>query len=160
MPLHLEVARDGIVLHDDGTFAEFRGRVLMTGPQPEVFAQQDLQNAGEMLRVAQLLVQHSEWRSAADRAYYAMFYAAHATLWGRVDRMPHTHNGVQSQFTRHLVRTGKLDSSLSVHLGNAWTLRLDATYKPAAEIQEGAVRATVARAEAFVARVRELLASV
>lgn len=159
-----EVARDGIVLHDDGTFAVLRMRLLMTGPEPEVYARQELEEAQDALRDARILLDNGSWAGASDRAYYVMLHSAKAGLWGRPDRMPHSHDGVRSMFGRHLVLTGLADARLGNYLGNGWELRLRATYGPGVKvtgpgvkITEGEARTAVAHGEEFLGWARQLL---
>lgn len=157
IPLMLEVARDGIPLYDDGAYAALRERVLMTGPDNERFAREDLEMAEEMLRDARLMLDHGSWGSAVDRAYYVMHHSAKATLWGRPERMPHSHQGITIQFAAHLVRTGLADARFSAYLENGWTRRLYATYARRPQITEDTAQTMVRWAEEFLEWARELL---
>ncbi len=146
----LEVARDGIALHDDGTFADLRKRVLMTGPDFRRFAEDDLRKAEEMLRHARGSHGLGHWSSAADRAYYVMHHSAKAALWGRPDRMPHSHRGVETQFAQHLIRPGLARPAFSDYLKQGWKLRLDATYESRVEVTESMAGEAMRRAEEFL----------
>lgn len=69
-----------------------------------------LQQAVETLREARLLLDQSAWRSAQNRAYYAMFYAVSALLATR-QLGSSKHSGVLGLFDREFVKPGLLPTA-------------------------------------------------
>jgi uncharacterized protein (UPF0332 family) len=83
-------------------------------------------------RSACLLLEAGENEGACNRAYYAMFNAAHAALpWSGAHINPaetKKHNSLIAAFGRHLVPTGLLPSELGKSLNRAESIRILADY--------------------------------
>lgn len=97
---------------------------------------------------------------AANRAYYAMYYAARAALLtvGEVKRAEgKTHAGLISAFGEHLVKPGLISAEHGRALAQVADLRIAADYDV---VETPGVDATevVGRADAFVTAVREWMA--
>jgi uncharacterized protein (UPF0332 family) len=79
-----------------------------------------------------LLLEAGENEGACNRAYYAMFNAAHAALlWSGAHINPaetKKHNSLIAAFGRHLVLTGLLPSDLGKSLNRAESIRILADY--------------------------------
>ena len=76
---------------------------MTTGPSQE-YVKAQLESADEALSDAQYLLEGRRLKAAANRAYYAMFYAVQAALAAAdVDR-PRTHSGAVSLFGLHYIR--------------------------------------------------------
>lgn len=69
-------------------------------------------HAKECLRDAKLLLAGGSYRSAANRAYYAIFHAMRAVLALDGVDMKH-HSGIISEFRKRYIKTGVFDTSLS-----------------------------------------------
>ena len=69
-------------------------------------------HAKECLRDAKLLLAGESYRSAANRAYYAIFHAMRAVLALDGVDMKH-HSGIISEFRKRYIKTGVFDASLS-----------------------------------------------
>ena len=69
-------------------------------------------HAKECLRDAKLLLAGESYRSAANRAYYAIFHAMRAVLALDGVDMKH-HSGIISEFRKRYIKTGVFDISLS-----------------------------------------------
>ena len=69
-------------------------------------------HAKECLRDANLLLAGESYRSAANRAYYAIFHAMRAVLALDGVDMKH-HSGIISEFRKRYIKTGVFDASLS-----------------------------------------------
>ena len=67
-----------------------------------------MDHAKECLQDAKLLLAGESYRSAANRAYYAIFHAMRAVL----ALMKH-HSGIISEFRKRYIKTGVMDASLS-----------------------------------------------
>lgn len=66
-----------------------------------------LHRAHEELKNAQLLANEGQWNAAANRVYYASFYAVSALLLDSGHRTV-THKGVGNLFNAHFVKSGKI----------------------------------------------------
>lgn len=88
--------------------------------------------AAHASRSASLLLEAGENEGACNRAYYAMFNAAHAALlWSGAHINPaetKKHNSLIAAFGRHLVLTGLLPTELGKALNRAESIRILADY--------------------------------
>jgi uncharacterized protein (UPF0332 family) len=110
-----------------------------------------------MLSDGILLFTNGRYESAIDRAYYAMFHAAHAALSGIVVRQPKSHNGLRLMLLMNRVNQGVLESSYVTDLRRAFEARQSATYEANLRVEEASVIAWLDIAERFVARMRRLI---
>ncbi|MDO8614226.1 MAG: HEPN domain-containing protein [Dehalococcoidia bacterium] len=113
--------------------------------------------ADQMLSDARLLRERGHMSSAADRAYYAMFHAAHAALAASGFAAPRTHKGLRSQFGQQLVSKGAVEREYSKDLTKAFEIRLESTYEAFAEVDPRDSADLVDRAERFVGRIKMLV---
>jgi uncharacterized protein (UPF0332 family) len=113
--------------------------------------------AERALDSARLLLAAGDVDGACNRAYYAMFDAARATL----STLPgadgaeavRTHGGLIVAFGLQLIKTGRLPRELGRMLNRAEDVRLLADYT-GASVELADARALLADAEAFVAALR------
>ena len=85
----------------------------------------------ETLDDASAMLERGSYRSAIDRAYYAMFYTAQHYLKVRhFDETKHlkTHNGTQTKFYQLAVRTDGLDEGLGGAFARIGNDRTDFDY--------------------------------
>ncbi len=115
-----------------------------------------LDQAVETLREASLLLDQSAWRGAQNRAYYAMFYAAHALLATR-QLGSSKHSGVLGLFDREFVKPGLLPASLSRSLRLAFNRRQSWDYGEVGELDPEEITEMVAGARLFVQAIGEFL---
>jgi uncharacterized protein len=115
-----------------------------------------LQQAGETLREASLLLEQSAWRGAQNRAYYAMFYAVHALLATR-QLGTSKHSGVLGLFDREFVKPGLLPTALSRSLRLAFNRRQSWDYGEVAELDPEEITEMVAGAKLFVQTIENFL---
>src|SRR5437016_7197977 len=94
----------------------------MTEPSKD-YTTESLRLAREMLRDANLMLENDSYRSAIDRAYYAMFHAVRAALHKEGVEIPKTHAGLRNLFGQHFLTTGKLPKDLGRSLGQTFRLR-------------------------------------
>ena len=153
-PFVRNVLREGHILYDNDTFARIPD--MTDGPSQEYIARQ-LESADETLRDAELLLRNSHLRAAANRAYYAMFYAAMAALMRSGGDLPRTHGGVTNQFGLHYVRTGIVDPELAGTLQDTYELRRKSDYELDVNFAEDQIRQAVQNARAFVSAIRDAL---
>ena len=94
---------------------------------------------------------------ACNRAYYAMFDAAHAALFAAGCRPAQgvfkTHHGLIAEFGLQLVQTGKIDSAFGRSINRVQEIRLIADYS-ADPPPFGDAASAVEKAEQFVAAMR------
>jgi uncharacterized protein (UPF0332 family) len=122
------------------------------------FARQRLDKASGFVEAARLLLQEGFADSAADRAYYAMFYAVEALLAER-DLDFSSHGAVHGAFGRLFAKTGELDPKYHGWLIRAFEARQSATYgvNVAEEADSERVEALIGQAEELVAAIRDYL---
>ena len=90
---------------------------------------------------------------AINRAYYAMFYAAHAALRHRgIEVASSKHGTLVRRFGEHLIKTALLPRALGSSLSKALERRQKADYGREPLAAEDAEKA-VSEAEAFVAAI-------
>ena len=116
-------------------------------------AQSYIQKAERALAGARALVTAGDVEGACNRAYYAMFDAAHAALLSfgvsGPDANPKTHRGLIGTFGKRLVLGGHLPAELGVALNKVERLRTLADYTGEPITSTDAAWA-VEKAEAFV----------
>jgi uncharacterized protein (UPF0332 family) len=122
------------------------------------FTRSRLGKAAEALDAARLLLEEGFEDAAADRAYYAMFYAAEALL-AEHDLAYSSHGAVHGAFGRLFAKAGKLDRELHGWFIQAFEARQLATYgaDASAASDVARVRIRIDRAEEFVRTIREFL---
>lgn len=87
-----------------------------------------LSKARQALTTARRDLDHDDTDAAANRCYYAIFYAAWAMFEARGLPMPKTRSGLIAEFSRHFVRDGTFDRHLGATLGKLENLRAYADY--------------------------------
>ena len=110
----------------------------------------------EFLEDAKRLFEFKSLRSAADRAYYAMYHAAQAILLSKGVKA-RTHKGTILEFGRNIVEKGLIPKEYGRWLTEALDIRLSGTYNIYAVFGEDAVKEIVEKAERFVKEVEKIL---
>lgn len=105
---------------------------------------------------ARRAVAEGDRSTGANRAYYAMFYAAWALLADEPD-VGRRHRSVHAAFGERFVRSGRLHARLHRWLLDAFDLRLLADYDPTTEVEIEIVAETVGQAGDFLAAASALL---
>lgn len=123
----------------------------MTGHQQVL-----LDKAQRNVAVARRLVDEGEWDVAVSRAYYAMFYAAQACLYG-LGQEYSKHSAVIAAFGREFAKTDILPRQLHAHLIQAEQARIQSDYEVAEPVPEEDARLISARAADFVAAIQRFL---
>jgi uncharacterized protein (UPF0332 family) len=115
-----------------------------------------LAKARQALTTAQRDLDNADADAAANRAYYAVFYAAWAMFVARGLERPKTHSGLIAEFSNRFVRNGPFDRGLGATLGKLENLRsyADYTLEPTPrDKSEAALHA----AAAFVAAIEDAI---
>jgi uncharacterized protein (UPF0332 family) len=115
-----------------------------------------LANAEQMLADASNMLAGGSLRSAANRCYYAVFYAASA-LAMRDNRSFHKHSGVISYFHAAYVKTGRLPKELGGIFQRTFDNRREADYDDLVELQHEELSEALQQARQFVGEVKSLL---
>ena len=116
-----------------------------------------LQRARQAVRSAKTLLSTGDLNGTVNRAYYAMFYAAHAALAHRgIEAASSKHGILVAHFGQHLVKTRLLPRSLGKSLNQMLELRQRADYSGTSVTPVDAERG-LSQAEAFVAAVERLI---
>lgn len=110
-----------------------------------------LGEARETLSDAEDLLRKGSVRSAANRTYYAVFYAALAVLATR-DLSSSKHTGVIGLFHREFVKTGIFPKELAEVLDRAFDLRGSSDYREFVVPDKEAVAILLDNAKAFVSK--------
>jgi uncharacterized protein (UPF0332 family) len=114
--------------------------------------------ARRLLSAARLMLKARDPDSACDRAYYAMFNAAHAVLFALgVEGLAapiKTHNGLVARFGQEVVVPGHLPAAYGSDLNRVQKYREVADYSADSVEMDDAIW-SVERAEAFVAAVKK-----
>lgn len=115
------------------------------------------QRAQQSLGAAWLCQRAGFYADAISRAYYAMLHAAKAALqlYGVSAR---SHAGVRNRFALNIVRVGLVEGHWSAEIGSIGFLRGMADYNVTKIFDETEAHDVCERAEAFVNRIRRLLA--
>jgi uncharacterized protein (UPF0332 family) len=113
------------------------------------------------LQDARILFQSGRAPGAANRAYYAMFYAARAVL-AQIAGVPpsgvKTHRGLRRLFELHVVSAGLMDRAMARNFNEVQGTRIAADYgeDPVGLLE---AEAALADAEAFVAACERIVES-
>lgn len=115
-----------------------------------------LQMAGRAVDAAQRSITADDAATAANRAYYAMLYAAQAALASE-DVDVRSHGAVHAAFGARFARTGRLDPRLHRWLLDAFDLRLLADYDPMWTLEAASIQETVDQAGRMIATIERFL---
>jgi uncharacterized protein (UPF0332 family) len=119
-------------------------------------ARHRLARAREALKDGEILLTQGSLNSAANRFYYAAFYAAPALLATKeVDSA--RHSGVIALFQKHFVKPGTIDTQIAKAFPRAFEKRQASDYGDFAVLTEAEVERMHAESRAFVDVCAELL---
>ena len=107
-----------------------------------------LRNAFECLGDAETLLERGSLKSAANRAYYAVFHAMRAVLALDGIDMRH-HSGVIAEFRRLYIKTGVFPMELSAAISGLFNLRSESDYDDMYCASEDVVALHVKNARSF-----------
>jgi len=115
-----------------------------------------LNNAKTTLDEVFFLVQNGKWRTAANRLYYACFYAAGALLicYGIT---AHTHSGVINRLGLHFVTKGLISLEQGKFYSNLFYLRQSGDYDDWFDIKETDVLPRLDPAKNFIETIERLI---
>ena len=118
--------------------------------------QQYLAKAHQVLSTGWLALEHHDYITAVNRAYYAIFYAANALLTTRgLERSKHS--GVLAAFREQFVKTGIIEPEYSDFYGATMDARADGDYAVGVFLERDTAERALSRAKRFVARIERAL---
>ena len=115
-----------------------------------------LDKAYETLDEVSVHIGNKFYRTAANRLYYACFYAATALLISD-GYETHTHHGVKTLLGLHYIKEKKIDDSLGNVFRKLFDLRQTGDYDDWIDIDEDDVRPLVEPAEKFIEEMKKLI---
>ena len=115
-----------------------------------------LQRSGETLEEAKIMLRSSHLFGAANRIYYACFYAVSALLLSK-DLSSHKHSGVLSLFNRHFVKTGLIPVELGKFYSRLFDTRTESDYADLVTIDLKEIQDNLKTAEIFIHAVKSLI---
>ncbi len=115
-----------------------------------------LEHADECISAAKSLIESENFKSAANRAYYAIFHAMRAVLaFDKID-MKH-HSGIIAEFRRLYIKTGFFDAELSRIISVLSDSRTDSDYDDFYIVSKEEVVEQVKSAEHFLDEVKSFV---
>lgn len=116
-----------------------------------------LEQAGEALEDAELLLDAGRYRAVANRLYYACFYAVVAVLLTR--RLQYSkHAAVIAFFDREFIRSGQLPKEYSRTLHRAFNERQQDDYMPFVEMDADEIKSLFGDVRTLVNGISEYIA--
>ena len=115
-----------------------------------------LTRSRQMIDTGRLTLEHQDYITTVNRAYYAVFYAANALLATRhMERSKHS--GVIAAFREHFVKTGLIEPEYSDWYGETMDTRQRGDYTLELVLDEARARELIEQAERFADRVERYL---
>ncbi len=114
------------------------------------------EHANECLDAAKSLLTSSNYKSAANRSYYAIFHAMRAVLAFDGIDMKH-HSGIISEFRKLYIKTEIFDSKLSQIISVLFDIRTDSDYDDFFVISKSEVEEQIENAEYFLKEIEQFL---
>ncbi|MDR0438251.1 MAG: HEPN domain-containing protein [Bacteroidales bacterium] len=115
-----------------------------------------LENAKATLTEVSVLIENKFYRTAANRLYYACYYAAMA-LFVNDGYEAHTHSGVKSLLNQYYFNQGKIDKSLGKMYGQVFNMRMTGDYEDLINFNENDIKPFIAPAGEFIATIEKLI---
>ncbi len=105
------------------------------------------------------MLEHGHLHGAANRIYYACFYATVALLLTR-GLSSSKHSGVMALFNKHLVKEGIVPIELGKFYSRVFDHRLVSDYGRVVRPREEETRADLEKAQEFIAHIESQLGSI
>ena len=116
------------------------------------------ENAKKLLSTAQSLIELEDYKSSANRSYYAIFNAMRAALaLLKIDNKKHS--GLMSSFRLHFIKTGIFDVELSDIITSLFEIRTQSDYNEFFIISKEEIVTQVNNAKRFVKEIEKYLKS-
>jgi uncharacterized protein (UPF0332 family) len=115
-----------------------------------------LQQAKETYSEVKIQIDNELWRTAANRLYYACFYATSA-LMIKYGHQTHTHSGLKALFGLHFVKTGIISDDIAFVLSALFDMRQKGDYDIWGDIKPQMVLPLLAPAQQFIETIEKLV---
>ena len=115
-----------------------------------------LQRAKETMLEVKGITQLGYWRAAANRLYYACYYAVCALLI-KNNLTARTHTGVINQLSLHFVTKGYISQEQGKFFKHLFELRQSSDYNDWFNIEEKDIKPLLEYAELFIAVIENLI---
>ena len=117
-----------------------------------------LENANMLLDSSRTLIETGDYKSAANRSYYAVFAAMRSCL--ALLGIDHKkHSGVITDFRLHFVKTEKMTTELSEIITKLFYIRTQSDYNDFYVISKDEISKQLENAELFVREVEKFIES-
>lgn len=125
--------------------------------QKQALSKARLAHAEECLAAAENLLAAGNYKSAANRSYYAVFHSMRAVLaYDEIDMKKHS--GVIAEFRRLYIKTGFFSAELSAIISALFDIRTESDYDDFFVISKEEVAEQAANARLFFNQVCSYLA--
>ena len=115
-----------------------------------------MEHAYECIAAAKLNFSAGDYKTAANRSYYAVFHAMRSVLaYDGID-MKH-HSGIISEFRRLYIKTGIFTKEMSETISALFDLRSDSDYDDYYVISIDDIKTQMSSAESFLNSIEEFL---
>ena len=115
-----------------------------------------MERACETLQEPRLMRDGGHLHGAANRIYYACFYAVVALRLTK-DLSSPKHSGVMALFNRHFIKEGIIPVDLGKFYSRVFDNRLESDHGEIVELDQGRVKADLEKADEFLTRAKSLL---
>ena len=115
-----------------------------------------LQKAHDTFTEAKGIVEMSYWHAAANRLYYACYYAVSGLLI-KNGYSAHTHGGVLGLFGKHFVVSGIISKEQNKLYHQLFDLRQSGDYDDWFNMEESDITPLLEPAEKFIAEIENLI---
>ena len=115
-----------------------------------------LKKAKDTFAEISILTDNKLWRNAANRLYYACFYAANALLI-KDGHQTHSHNGVKSLLSMNYIKENKIDKGLIKLYGQLFNIRQRGDYEDWVIIEEEDISPLIEPAKKFIDEIEKLI---
>jgi len=115
-----------------------------------------MEKAAETLAEVPILIENKFYRTAANRLYYACFYAATALLIND-GYEAHTHSGVKTLLGLHYINEEKMAVSFGKTYNHLFNMRQKGDYFDLVVIEEKDIVPLFEPAEQFIAEIEQLI---
>jgi len=130
--------------------------MILNDEERNIIVEHRLRRADETLIEAKDLINLSHWNGAANRLYYACYYAVTALLI-KNGFIAHTHGGAIGLIGKHFVLTNIISREQNKLYQKLFDLRQDGDYSDWIVIEEVDIKPLVEPAEKFIAMIEKLI---
>ncbi len=128
----------------------------MLDEERKMLAKLRLDNANERLSFIPAILEIGDYKTAVNRAYYAIFYAMRAVL--ALDGFDSKkHSGIIAEFRKQYIKTGIFENDMSDIISDLFEVRSSSDYDDFYIISKSKVIEQYNKAEYFVKKINEYL---